>query len=76
MLRTKVLSFSGLVLTLGSLLLGSHRLGYETAVLMLQTGGLALILALFFRIWGTSSLSETSDGAGPLYALYDLEDSQ
>ena len=75
MLRTKVLSFSGLVLTLSSLLLGSHGLGYETAVLTLQIGGLALILALFFRIWGTSNESRRSGGAGPLYALYDLEDS-
>ncbi len=75
MLRTKVLSFSGLVLTLSSLLLGSHGLGYETAVLMLQVGGLALILALFFRIWGPSRESNRSDGAEPLYALYDLEDS-
>ena len=75
MLRTKVLSFSGLVLTLSSLLLGSHGLGYEKAVLMLQVGGLALILALFFRIWGTSSESNRSDGVGPLHALYDLEDS-
>ena len=75
MLRTKVLSFSGLVLTLSSLLLGSHGLGYETAVLMLQVVGLALLLALFFRIWGTGSESNRSDGLGPLYALYDLEDS-
>ncbi len=75
MLRTKVLSFSGLVLTLSSLLLGSHGLGYETAVLMLQVGGLALILALFFRLWGTNDASNRLDSGGPLYALYDLEDS-
>ena len=74
MLRTKVLSFSGFVLTLSSLLLGSHGLGYERAVLMLQVGGLALILALFFRIWGNNSESNRSDGAGPLHALYNIED--
>lgn len=75
MLRTKVLSLSGLVLTVSSLLLGSHGLGYERAVLMLQVGGLALVLALFFRIWGNDSGSNRSDGVGPLYALYNLEDS-
>ena len=75
MLRTKVLSLSGLVLTLSSLLLGSHGLGYERAVLMMQVGGLALVLALFFRIWGTSDASHRLDSRGPLYALYDLEES-
>lgn len=75
MLRTKVLSLSGLVLTVSSLLLGSHGLGYERAVLMLQVGGLALVLALFFRIWGNDGGSNRSDGVGPLYALYNLEDS-
>jgi formate hydrogenlyase subunit 4 len=74
MLRTKVLSLSGLALTLSSLLLGSHGLGYERAVLMMQAGALALILALFFRLWGTNDASNRLDGAGPLHALYDLED--
>ncbi len=73
MLRTKVLSSSGLVLTLSSLLLGSRGLGYQRAVLMMQVGGLALVLALFFRLWGSNDSSNKLERAGPLGGLYDLE---
>ncbi len=73
MLRTKLLSLVGLVLTLSSLLLGSHGLGYQRAVLMMQVGGLALVLALFFRLYGNNDSSNKLENVGPLAGLYDLE---
>lgn len=69
MLRTKVLSVSGLVLTLTSLLMGSGVLGYQRAVIMMQVGGLALVLGLFFRL----TKNEPRAHGAPLAGLYDLE---
>ncbi len=69
MFRMKVLSTLGLTLFLISFLMGTQRLGYEGAVLMMQVGGLALVVSLFFRVWR----SETIDESAPLAGLFDLE---
>lgn len=50
MLRTKLLSTSGMLLILGSILLGTHFWAYQTRVIMLQAGILAMGLSLFFRL--------------------------
>lgn len=69
MLKTKILALLGLALTLSSLILGSHTLGYQKAVFSLQLGGLFLVLGGFFRFYDKHPLQEA------LAALYDLEDS-
>ncbi len=69
MLRTKLLAVSGLLLTLSSLLFGSRYWGYQRAVLMLQAGGFALVLGMFFRLAGTGGGNRES----PIAHLYDLE---
>ncbi len=51
MLKTKIVAFLGLTLTLSSLLLGSRTLGYQRAILSLQLGGLFLVLGGFFRLF-------------------------
>ena len=72
MLRTKLLAVLGLLLTLSSLLLGVRFWGYPRAVLMLQTGGFALALGLFFRIAGSRD-REGEDKSDPIAGLYDME---
>jgi hypothetical protein len=67
MLKTKLVAFLGLALTLSSLLLGSRILGYQRAVLSLQLGGLFLVLGGFFRLFDNHPLQD------PLAGLYDLE---
>ncbi|OLD13464.1 MAG: hypothetical protein AUI93_01165 [Crenarchaeota archaeon 13_1_40CM_3_52_10] len=67
MLKTKIVAFLGLTLTLSSLLLGSRTLGYQHAVLSLQLGGLFLVLGGFFRLFDNHPIH------GALAGLYDLE---
>ena len=67
MLKTKLMAFLGLALTLSSLLLGSRILGYERAVLSLQLGGMFLVLGGFFRLFDNHRLQDALAG------LYDLE---
>jgi len=67
MLKTKIVAFLGLALTLSSLLLGSRTLGYQRAVLGLQLGGLLLVLGGFFRLFDNHPLENALAG------LYDLE---
>ena len=67
MLKTKLVAFLGLTLTLSSLLLGSRILGYQRAVLSLQLGGLFLVLGGFFRLFDNHPLQDA------LASLYDLE---
>ena len=50
MLETRLAATIGLLLTVSSILLGPQFWGYDTGVLMLQTGVLALGLGLFLRI--------------------------
>ena len=66
MLKTKLVAFLGLALTLSSLL-GSRILGYQRAVLTLQLGGLFLVLGGFFRLFDNHPLQEALAG------VYDLE---
>ena len=67
MLRTKLVAFVGLALTLSSLLLGSRTLGYSRAVLSLQLGGLFLVMGGFFRLFDNQGIRDVLAG------LYDLE---
>ena len=67
MLRTKLVAFLGLALTLSSLLLGSRTLGYSRAVLSLQLGGLFLVIGGFFRLFDNQGIQDVLAG------LYDLE---
>ena len=67
MLKTKIVAFLGLALTLSSLLMGSRTLGYQRAVLSLQLGGLLLVLGGFFRLFDNHGIQ------GALGGLYDLE---
>ncbi|OLE69045.1 hypothetical protein AUF78_13130 [archaeon 13_1_20CM_2_51_12] len=67
MLRTRIIAFLGLALTLFSLLLGSRTLGYSRAVLSLQLGGLFLVVGGFFRLFDHRGMHEVLAG------LYDLE---
>jgi hypothetical protein len=67
MLKTKIVAFLGLALTLSSLLLGSRTLGYQRAVLSLQLGGLFLLLGGFFRLFDKHPIQDA------LVGLYDLE---
>jgi hypothetical protein len=67
MLRTKIIAFLGLALTLSSLLLWSRTLGYSRAVLSLQLGGLFLVLGGFFRLFDHHGMHDVLAG------LYDLE---
>ncbi len=67
MLKTKLVAFLGLTLTLASLFLGSRVLGYQRAVLTLQLGGLFLVLGGFFRLFDNHPLQDALAG------LYDLE---
>lgn len=50
MIETRVSATLGLLLTISSILLGPQFWGYETGVLVLQTGILTLGLGLFMRI--------------------------
>ncbi len=68
MLKTKLLALSGLLLTLGSLLLGPGYWGYQKAVLLMQGGGLAFAFGLFFRLTGSED-----QRMNPLSLLYDME---
>jgi len=72
MLTTKLLAVVGLLFTMSSLLLGVRFWGYERAVILLQTGGLALILGLFFRITGGQG-STRARVVKALAELYDME---
>jgi hypothetical protein len=67
MLKTKLVAFLGLTLTLSSLLLGSRILGYQRAVLSLQLGGLFLVLGGFFRLFDNHPTQDALAG------LYDIE---
>ncbi len=68
MLKTKLLALSGLILTLGSLLLGPRYWGYQRAILLMQGGGFAFALGLFFRLTGGRE-----ERLNPLSLLYDME---
>ncbi len=50
MLETKLVATPGVLLTLVSLVLGPDFWGYQTGVVLLQTGVLALGLGLFLKI--------------------------
>jgi uncharacterized membrane protein len=67
MLKTKLVAFLGLTLTLSSLLLGSRILGYQRAVLTLQLGGLFLVMGGFFRLFDNHPLQDALAG------LHDIE---
>ncbi len=67
MRRTKLFATAGVFLALSSLLLGADFWGYQTGVLMLQAGLLALGLGLFLK------LNEGSRQSFLLSQLYDLE---
>jgi hypothetical protein len=67
MLKTKIVAFLGLTLTLSSFLLGSRILGYQRAVLTLQLGGLFLVLGGFFRLFDNHPIRDA------LADLYDIE---
>jgi hypothetical protein len=67
MLKTKIVAFLGVTLTLSSLILGSQILGYQRAVLSLQLGGLFLVLGGFFRLFDNHGTQDVLAG------LYDLE---
>lgn len=72
MLRTKLLAASGLVLSLSSLLLGTEYWGYQRAVILLQAGGLSLVLGMFFRLGGNGG--RTKEALLSFVAsLYDME---
>jgi len=66
MLKTNIVAFLGLALTLSSLLLGIQTLEYS-AVLSLQLGGLFLVLGGFFRLFDSHGIQDVLAG------LYDLE---
>ncbi len=66
MLKTNIVAFLGLALTLSSLLLGIQTLGYS-AVLSLQLGGLFLVLGGFFGLFDSHGIHYVLAG------LYDLE---
>ena len=66
MLKTNIVAFLGLALTLSSLLLGIQTLEYS-AVLSLQLGGLFLVLGGFFRLFDSHGIQYVLAG------LYDLE---
>jgi len=66
MLKTKIVAFLGLALTLSSLLMGSRTLGFQRAVLSLQLGGLLLVLGGFFRLFDNHGIQDALGG------LYDL----
>lgn len=68
MLKTKLLAFSGLLLTLSSLLLGPQYWGYQKAIFLMQGGGFAFALGLFFRLTGGMG-----ESASPVGLLYDME---
>lgn len=72
MLKTKLLAVAGLFLTLSSLFLGVRFWGYERAVLVMQAGGFALSLGLFFRLTGSHEPERTGT-AKALSELYDME---
>src|SRR5439155_542495 len=61
MLKTKIVAFLGLALTLSSLLMGSRTLGFQRAVLSLQLGGLLLVLGGFFLLFDKWTLSARSE---------------
>ncbi len=67
MLKTKIVAFLGLTLTLSFLLLGSRTLGYQRAVFSLQLGGLFLVLGGFFRLFDNHGIRDVLAG------LFDLE---
>jgi hypothetical protein len=72
MLRTKLLAASGLLLSLSSLLLGTRYWGYQRAVILLQAGGLSLVLGMFFRLRGNGE--HTQEALLSFVAsLYDME---
>lgn len=72
MLKTKLLAAVGLILTLSSLLLGARFWGYERAVIVMQAGGFALALGLFYRITSSQRPEPTRRRSG-LSELYDME---
>jgi len=67
MLKTNIVAFLGLALTLSSLLLDIQTLGYSRTVLSLQLGGLFLVLGGFFRLFDNHGIQDVLAG------LYDLE---
>ncbi len=50
MMGTRLLAVSGMVLAVSSIVLGPEFWGYQTGVLMLQAGIMALGIGLFLRI--------------------------
>jgi len=67
MLRTKLFGTAGTLLVLSSLLLGSSFWSFQTRLLMLQAGILAMGLGFYFR------LTDGYARADPLAGLYDIE---
>jgi hypothetical protein len=66
MLRTKLFGTAGTLLVLSSLLSGNIFWSFQTRLLMLQAGILAVGLGFYFRL--TDGLSQD-----PLAELYDIE---
>jgi hypothetical protein len=66
MLRTKLFGTAGTFLVLSSLLLGTQFWSFQTRLLMIQAGILAMGLGFYFRL--TEGLAQD-----PLAELYDIE---
>ncbi len=56
MMRTRLVAVSGMVLAVSSIVLGPEFWGYQTGVLMLQVGIIALGLGFFLRINSRSAI--------------------
>jgi len=67
MLETRLVGTSGMLLTLVSLVLGPEFWGYQTGIILLQTGILALGLGLFLKI------NKQPRASGLLQVLDDIE---
>ncbi len=67
-----MLAASGLLLTLSSLLLGTRYWGYQRAVVLLQAGGLSLVLGMFFRLRGNSGDAKEAL-LSSIAGLYNME---
>ena len=50
MLGTRIVATTGVILAVASIVLGPQFWGYQTGVLMLQVGVLALGLGMFWRL--------------------------
>lgn len=66
-----MLASAGLVLSLSSLLMGARFSGYQLAVMLLQVGGVSLVLGMYYRLNGKSGSKPKSTSL--VSGIYDLE---